>query len=229
MTRLRRDEDGFTLLELLAGMAVGTVVLLAAYGLIDSSGKSHARTRDRVDAVARSRIAMEEITRQLRSQVCVSPTDPSLVEATDDRVQFFGSLAPTGSATGEQVTQFRDIRFIPAERRIVERVHAVTGTPPDITVAAAPTTERTLVAGISRVPGVPVFRYFKYDATYSPNMVQLAPPVSPADRQLTVTIDVTFDSFPEGQADARSNTRVTGRAFMRTADPSDPEHSPKCI
>jgi hypothetical protein len=129
------------------------------------------------------------------------------------------------------VIQMRELEFVEAGSRgsIVERVYPVTGTPPDVTPASTASSVRTLVQGIARVPGTPVFRFYKYDAATSPGVVLLTTPVDVTGRQLTVRVDVSFDSFPEGSDDARLNTVFSGRTFVRTADPTDPEHSPKCI
>lgn len=238
LRRLRSDESGFTLIELVTAMSIGTIVLLAAFGLMDTVAKSQKRTEQRIDAVARGRSALEEITRQLRSQVCVSSTDPALRDTGVDSVAWYGSLAPAQAGYAAPPIELRRLSWVtdpgnPSRGRIVEEVFAGDGTPlPDTTFPgypATPTRSRTLVDGIAKVAGGPLFRFYKYDAANAPQLVELTPPLSASDRQLTVKIAVTFDAYPQGSADARLRTVFAGDAFVRTADPTDPVHSPKCI
>ena len=69
MHRLRR-EDGFTLPELLTTMAIAMIVSLATFTLIEIVMKRSGEVCSRVETTATARTAMDQITRQLRSQVC---------------------------------------------------------------------------------------------------------------------------------------------------------------
>ena len=57
-TRLKSDE-GFTLLELLVAMSIGTVVLMAAFTIMDRSVVVSNEVADRSEALQRGRITME--------------------------------------------------------------------------------------------------------------------------------------------------------------------------
>ncbi len=69
MKRLR-SEAGMTLPELLTAMATAMIVSLAAFSLIDVVMKRSGEVGARVETTASARTAMDQITRQLRSQVC---------------------------------------------------------------------------------------------------------------------------------------------------------------
>ena len=76
LRQLRSDERGFTLPELLIAMAIGLIVLLAAFMLLDRAVSARPGRRP-PGRLQRGRLAMELITRQLRSQVCLGDaTEP---------------------------------------------------------------------------------------------------------------------------------------------------------
>ncbi len=94
-----RDERGFTLPELLTALFVGMIVILACGGLVETVMKRSNETANRVDGVQRGRTAMDYITRELRSQVCATRSDGtvmtaprSLYAATSSSVTFFSQL-----------------------------------------------------------------------------------------------------------------------------------------
>jgi prepilin-type N-terminal cleavage/methylation domain-containing protein len=74
-----RGERGFTLVELLVTITIGTVVMLATFNMLDSSVALTGKTQSRVDATTRGRLAMDVITQQLHSQVCPDSTTPAMV------------------------------------------------------------------------------------------------------------------------------------------------------
>jgi prepilin-type N-terminal cleavage/methylation domain-containing protein len=83
MTRVR-DESGFSLVELVVALAIGTVVLLAAFMLVDASTPLAQRTNDRVDAFQRGRLALDIVGAELRSQVCMPGAIPPIMPTVSD-------------------------------------------------------------------------------------------------------------------------------------------------
>ena len=229
-----RDEGGFTLVELLMASAMGVVIVLGALQLMDFTVKSGRQTTDRVEAVQKGRIAVEQMTRQLRSQVCVSANDPSLIEGTSDRVVWHGSLAGAPTPSGKLELQRRVLEFVPVagdpdRGSITEEVSPVTATTPAITYGPVQST-RTIAQDVARVsPGAPIFRFHKYDKDNSPALIELARPVPTAERALVVRVDLAFHAYPEQRTSDKLRTVFEGQAFVRTADPTDPERSPKCF
>ena len=116
MRRLRAQQ-GFTLPELLVAMTIGLMTAIAAYGVLETTMKQSTRTAGRVNATQRARLAMDTITRQLRSQVCYNATTPALVSASDDAVKFHVDLSD-GSKPIEQ----HEIVYNPTARTFSERV-----------------------------------------------------------------------------------------------------------
>jgi prepilin-type N-terminal cleavage/methylation domain-containing protein len=229
------DEDGFTLTELLAALLVGLVVLLAAYGLLDHAARSRKATSERVEAAATGRLAMERVTQALRSQLCPDDATPALIQGDGDAVTFYGSLGPEPTQSGRLDLQKRRVRFVPAapgadRGRLVEDVYPGTYVPATKTwtFPATPVT-RVIAREIGRsAPGAPIFRYYRYDPADAPAMLELATPLDETGLARTVQIAVAFDAHPDGPADPRRRTVLADRVLARTADPTDPQRSPRC-
>jgi Tfp pilus assembly protein PilV len=67
LTRLCRDERGFTLAETLIVSAGLTVILMAILGLADVANKVAPTERERVHAVRDAEVAVAQMTRELRA------------------------------------------------------------------------------------------------------------------------------------------------------------------
>jgi type II secretory pathway pseudopilin PulG len=232
MTRQLRSQSGMTLVELLAAMTAGIVVLLGAFGLVDVAIKTQKDTEQRISTVAAGRQAMDDITRQLRSQICLDRETVPIIDARPNRVTFYASLAP---ASNGPVYQRRTLEYFPApdgRGRVEETVVTGTGTPPNVGWAAAPV-RRTLLRSARPLAGrTGLFRYHRFEALSAPQMFEVVPDasgsVSESDRRLTVQIDVGFEVLPEPGRSARLATLFENKVYVRTADPTDPTRSPKC-
>ncbi len=67
-------EDGMTLVELLVGMSIMTVVVAAAYSLLFSVQNGVERQIDRQSSVDQARLGVEQIDRELRSAQYMTET-----------------------------------------------------------------------------------------------------------------------------------------------------------
>jgi prepilin-type N-terminal cleavage/methylation domain-containing protein len=92
LRRLRDDESGFSLTELLAAMAVGSFVLWAAMQIFVTGIQSSARVGDRVEAAQRGRLAMDRLTTVLDAQVCLDSTTPPISTGQDQSLTFTANL-----------------------------------------------------------------------------------------------------------------------------------------
>jgi prepilin-type N-terminal cleavage/methylation domain-containing protein len=224
--RLRlRDQRGFTLVELLVSMTIGVAVLLATFAIFDSALLAQGRVDDRTDSIARGRTAMEQIVQQLRSQVCLGPSLPAIEYGDDDEVRFYADLANT--------------TFVP-ERRILtysggaltERDYSgrASGGSPPYTFSATPVRTRVILDRMALATSVPFFTYYSFDGRTPPQPTNELPvPLSDADRAQVVQIRVSFMALPSRASSSSTGEPFEADVFVRTADPSDPEHSPLCI
>lgn len=231
LTRLRRDERGFTLPELLMSVLIGTIVMLAAVNLIDASVRASDEVLDRVDGLGKGRQALEQVTQRVRAQVCPDKNTPALVEGTDNSMTFYTELISSTDASGNPLFAPEGRRISLAGGTLTEEVWNTLASPFANTFNAPPNTSRAMSPAIYTQPGRPFFRYYGFIGN-DPALAELLlqTPLSAADRARVVKIEVAFDSRPT-KRESQSNRIDTGfeaEVFVRTADPSDPEHSPQC-
>ena len=253
VARIRRrlgSERGFTLIELLVAVAVGMVVILATFNLMDASTRASAGIEDRVEALQRGRTAFEQITQRLRSQVCPNTSTPAISYGDDDRVDLNTEMDSIGTAASDDVfdPERRSIRLetetVGAESRtrLNEYVwddYTSTGVQNRKSalidyVGRALEDEPAAANGEGRAVGapVPILRYYAFlgNDPATPALL-LQTPLSATDRARVVKIAVSFDARPGRRRATKNRTDTTfeGDVFVRTADPSDPEHSPQCL
>ena len=230
MTRLR-SQSGVTLIELIVAMTIATMTVLAVFAILDTSIKQSTEVAGRVNATQRARIAMDTITRQLRSQVCYSAIVPAIVSGTDDAVKFHVDLSD--GSTADRAA--RDRLRCDGEDAVTERTWAGTGSP-----LAFPTVTRTrqLVTDIFRSQDkdgnvIPIFRYYAYNTAVPPRPdLRLTTPLSTVDRAQVARIDVGFLALPPGtqgrrlpRAPCRFRTRSTSASRTPTTQHPLP-HAP---
>lgn len=227
--RLRREESGFTLIELLVACSVGTIVLLATFMMLDTSVTLTGKVTDRVDRTSRGRVAMETITRQLRSQVCPAAGVPALIDAQDYSVKFY-AFTKQGQFIPDQV----ELAWDTNTNSIVKRTWVGTTASPNTTWASTANSSTVLtdvkpvfVSGSSGPRG-PVFRYYLAGSS-----TPLTTPLSAANLKAASKVDVRFMTYPLGRGATGASSNVTtlqSEAFSRTADPNglNGTTSPEC-
>lgn len=237
--RLRSEESGFTLVELLAAMSIGLIVLMAAFLLLDRATSVSQELANRQDALQRGRLAMEKIVRDLRSQVCLGDENEPITTAENNKVTFYVDLSD-GSKTIEQ----RTIRYQPPAAAVppapaepgslYEDVYAGAGIYPTLTFTGTPQT-RLLVSGVEPIldNGVPrpILRYYAFRPGGVPGDLELlTAPLVPNDAVRTVLVKVGFVVKPERKAPKNSEkTTLESDIYVRLADPSRPLEGPRCV
>jgi prepilin-type N-terminal cleavage/methylation domain-containing protein len=217
--RRLREERGFTLIELMVSASVGVVLVGAAFGMLDAVVRTFGISGDRVDGSQRGRMAMDSITKKLRSQVCggttLSTFVPSFTSATKDRVTFWSDI---GDGSGKRV---RGLEL--ASGTISEL---------DAPNAATTPTKRELVANVAANNGsgasAGLFRFYAYNPAAANQATTPAPPLyieltgapnlTAADLKRIVRVTVAFTAVPRGgtQADKLASD-FTGDFLSRTA------------
>ena len=252
-----RSEGGFSLVELLATVAVGMIVLLAVGNLLDASGRASAEVQDRVDSVQRGRTSMEQITQKLRSQVCLNASLPALASAAANEMWFYTDLGDHSTAVF--APEARKLRWVPGAAgqngSIVEDVWdtvvlspAAAPTPTgtrDATFGRTPDRTRTIIDNVELAEDIddrdgdgnkteirPLFDYYRFLGVdpATPND-RLTAPLAADQLARVVRIVVSFDARPTRGPKTRNalDTRTETDVFVRTADPTDPDNSPSCL
>ncbi|HEY2601733.1 MAG TPA: prepilin-type N-terminal cleavage/methylation domain-containing protein [Thermoleophilaceae bacterium] len=225
-----RKSDGFTLMELVVAMAIGMVILLAAFTVIDRAFFTNNTIKDREDSLQRGRVVLEQMTRQLRSLVCVNNTN-AVTAATDSSMSFYTYLGdPTLAAT--QLPEWHTLTL--AGGTISEQDYKITSTSP-ITVAATPyRTVKLTNATLAKDPDnptqtLPLFRYYKYDPTQQGTgaLIQLGTPVSPSDQGVLADVKLSFVVSPTGRSSVTpQSTTYSDDVLWRSPDPDKPATVP---
>jgi prepilin-type N-terminal cleavage/methylation domain-containing protein len=224
-----RSQAGFTLPELMVAMSISLMTLLGVLGVLDVSVKQTNAVAGRVNATQRSRIVMDTITRQLRSQVCYNATTPALVSATDDSVRFHADLS-----SGATPIQQRELVFNATTKTIRERTWPGDG----LTPLGFPTMtrDRLLIDDVVRrpAPDAAIFRYYAYNTLSPPQPKVLLPtPLNATDLARVAKIDIGFVTLPPGVKStplkpAASSVTLENEIYVRVADPNDPAPTPTC-
>ena len=231
MSRLR-SQAGVTLPELIVAMSIGMMTLLAVFAVLDTSIKQSNAVAGRVNATQRGRIAMDTITRQLRSQVCFSPVVPALISASNNAVRFHTDLSD-GTRTIEQ----HEIAFDPAANTIIERTWAGVNNAGVVTFPNLTRNRQILSEVTTRpAPNAAIFRYYAYNTppvtvpvTAPRPSVLLPTPLNATDLARVARIDVGFITLPpNARPSPAASVTLQNEIYVRVADPNDPAPTPTC-
>ena len=222
-----RSERGFTLIELLVTVLIGMLTLMIVVELVDVSQGASSRVQSRVDGTQRGRVAMEQVTQALRSQVCLGSTPP-VIAGDDDSVTVYVDME-------DEVYRPQQRRIHVTDGDLWEETFVGTGDPPDMTYPASPTSTRVVLEGIKRYQDpttVPYFRFFAYDASDPARPDELLPtPLSPSDIPRVVRVETAFSVAGVNSQDARVDTNFKNGVTTRLANPMDPDptkRGPQC-
>jgi prepilin-type N-terminal cleavage/methylation domain-containing protein len=229
-----RAERGLTLPELLVAMAIGLATIAAVLGLITFTMQRTGATRDRIQATQAGRIAMDRMTRDLRSQVCRDATTPAIAAASSTAVTFYVDLT-SGALPQPQRVQRRVIRYDAATRRLIQDVYRPTGATP-IAFPANPSVTSVLASNV--VPAsatTPLFAYYAYTqpaaGTIATLTVPVTSPTTTAQLGSIARIDINF-AVLAGRATtlaaAPASLTLSDQVTVRSADPNDRNPRPAC-
>jgi prepilin-type N-terminal cleavage/methylation domain-containing protein len=221
--RRARTQGGFTVVELLVAMAVLGIVAVGAMTLIEVVMRQGRGVVDRTEAAQRGRLVLDQMTRQIRSQVCPDATTKGLIEAGPNSLTFYADLTAGGNSPRKRMLEYQ-----PTSRRIVERVYQPDGT----TVARWAVLLENVVP---EQPGAPIFAYSAYPQNPAPGTeiapteaLTGAPNLSAAQVARIAVVAVSFSVRPHGATGDRFNTQLTDQVVLRNADPNATNNTPTC-
>ena len=238
--RLRAEDHGFSLVELLAAMAIGGIILTACMNVFIAGVRGTTEIQNRVDDAGRARYALDRVVRLLDSQVCYVATGsdvgqpPVFASSTSNAATF---LADLGGASG--TPNKYTVTYVPASGstpgRLTVDTYSYNTTTKAWTTKVGPTS--TLVSDVvqAKEGGVaqPVFSYYTYVASSptDPSLignVSTAPasvPLSAADAPTVVKVGVQFATVSSSShVDNAQHGWVKGSGTLSTfnADPTAP-------
>jgi prepilin-type N-terminal cleavage/methylation domain-containing protein len=248
MTRLR-SERGMTLPEVLVTITIALVISIATFTLVDVTMRRSGEITARVDGVQRGRVAMDTVTRQLRSQICLGSAPARAVTAGTATSMTFYAYMGDPSTKASQVSATATPTPIIAERRsltlegtrLIERRWIGTPAPAvavGFTFTTLPSMTRDLLAPVELVtPTIAgetpaLFRYYALDpATSEPNRQLFPSATGLTDQQLReiVRIQVRYRALPSvKRGDGRAASEFINDVSSRSVDPNDPDKLIPC-
>ena len=216
MTRIT-EERGFTLVEVLVATVIGIVVLLACNALLDSSVTLTGQTQDRVDSTARARPALEQMARELRSQVCPSAGSAAITYADANSVTFY-SFVGSGTFTPQQVK----LSYSSTSQSVIESDYVNGSTWPTLNFPSTPTRTNTLLQNVVPESGTPIFSYFTFPSSGSVSATQqlTSTPLSASDLQSVARISIHFVARANNRSDNQQSTDMQSDVYIPTWNPN---------
>jgi prepilin-type N-terminal cleavage/methylation domain-containing protein len=171
-------EQGYTLVELLVAMALGLIVSLAAFSVLEFTTNDVTRVNNRAHVDQTGRVALEKIILQLHSACVAVTVNPVLPKSTGTAIKFISETSPL-NAHEEPLSELATVRlheiiYTPAgsgkEGTLTEKSWPSYGTTPEYTFknTTETPTERKLLTGVTESVSektgekIPVFQYFRY-------------------------------------------------------------------
>lgn len=211
-------EQGFTLIELLIAITIGLLVIGTGITVLVAATRQSDAAQRRTDGTQRATVAMDAVTRELRSQTCYRatgyPVGP-LVAGSDTSVTFYVDFATTSGATAPQRRQLT----LDTATDTLRETRWVTGAgQPDPTGTGTAVT-RVLARAIDVPSTGKLFTYYEFGATSKVADAPLPAPLSAADLPTVARIGVTLVGNPTGITDGTRATPLDGDVFVRLTDP----------
>lgn len=159
-SRLRRDERGFTLIEVMVAMVVGLVVIGALFAILEVSLKQTARLTDRVQSQQLGSGAMAKIIDPMRSGCISREATPVMEGSTPSKLIF--TTAFSESTTPEPKEVFKETVEYSGHKLTSTTQPASSGSWPNYTFSGSST--KAVIAENVYMPSgrEGPFRYFKY-------------------------------------------------------------------
>jgi hypothetical protein len=236
MSKLR-GQDGFTVMEVLMAITVGFVVLATTLGLLESSVRLNTGVMAKTDAMQRGRLAMDIVTQQLRSQVCLDYTNSAVIAGSDENnVKFYADFTEAGTTPVKRLLTFdKTTGKISA---FEYRVPAGTPTPPPVSAyPSTPTRSNLVLDAIApqyddvAKKDVPFLRYYAYQETGGVLRAdqELLPPLDAAEAARVARIEVSFFARPTRSKDDTKGVNLSDQVMARHADPNLTVPDPNCV
>jgi prepilin-type N-terminal cleavage/methylation domain-containing protein len=228
--RLLADEQGFSLMELVVAMAIGSIVLTTLLGVFMNGMSNTTGVTDRIEATQRARIATDRVTTLLQGQVCVDGNSP-ITDAQATSVTFTANI---GDVLANPV-RYR-FRYDTVTKTLWEDDFVPTMVNGAANFPAGATRSRVLISNVEPVSGAPFngafFTYYAFDTATGlvDSSAPLPAPLTSPDAQRVVRVGTGMVAVPErtkASTDPRATT-ITGQAIVGSADPANPNKGPKC-
>jgi hypothetical protein len=242
--RRLRDEAGMTLMEVLTACTIGMIVLGAMFAMLDTTVRLNTGVMSKTDAMQRGRQAMDVITQELRSQVCLNNlNNPAVLKgAKSDSVTFYSDFS---EGDGAEAPEKRTLTFNRTTGDVTSAIYDATKlkpgpndfhTTPSRTFMRLENTSQQLNPQ-DPAKKLPYLRYFAYQTVGNPPhpepTLELVPNATngldAAQAARVARIEITFTSRPTGAKDSKKGVNLSDQIVARHADPNLSVPDPKCV
>jgi len=231
MTRMR-SEDGFTIMEVLTAAIIGFIVLAGTLGLLESSLRLNSGVIAKTDAMQRGRLAMDVVTQQLRSQVCLDgstfaddiPVSAIVAGSNANAVTFYLDFTNTGERPKRRTLTFDTVsKSIKTTTWDSTKDRPAPGDFP-----ATPSATNVLLENVvpqrnkENTADIPFLRYYAYTLVGGRPRAELllATPLSQTDADRVARIDVSFFALPTRSKDRKQGVNLADQVMARHSDPN---------
>jgi prepilin-type N-terminal cleavage/methylation domain-containing protein len=254
--RVIHAELGFTLIELIVAMALGTFVSLAGLSFLIFTTNDVSRISERVHVDQTARVALERVMLRLHT-ACVAPSvEPVQVKSNENTLKF---ISESGEKSELSEIKLHEIIFAkPSGTKkgtLVEKIYepskATNTGSSQYTFKTTPMSTITLLTGIknseSSGEAIPVFRYYRYykasdplptGYTTTPYQLLYPNPLSNTvmenqeEAKYVAKVTVSFTAVPEGTEPVTFNhdraVPLEDSAVFRLATASETQRNEPC-
>lgn len=159
IARRLSEQRGFTLVELLVGMAAGLVVATGLFTILDVTLRQTTRTFSRVDATQRARTTLDTIGNEMHSACVEDQVRPVKTGSAANSVTFVSQYGNAVNVT----PIFHKITFDSAAG-LSDTTYTAAGDPPNWTLGSSLQTTQ-LLTNVAQSGSTPVFQYYSSSAS----------------------------------------------------------------
>jgi len=242
---LARDESGLTLLEILASLAVMSVVFGATLSVLDVF-QTHSRFDQlRAEAQDNARSTIDALARQLRNGAAPSTLTPGALEKAGSYSIVFQTIEASGGVKGANLSNAIRVRYclntsVPGDEVLWKQTETweTASAPPLPTLTTCPdnidyqTSTQVVQHIVNRIGGQkrPLFSYgpaawssVSQITSVAPNIfIDLNPGHAPGETQLQSTIDLRNENQPP-EASFTAVELGSGVVQLNASQSTDPD------
>jgi hypothetical protein len=111
LRRIAREQAGYSLVELLVVSAMAPLLLGATLLVFNSFERNAARTAITADAQARTRVNVDQLSKELRNLASPTPELPQAIDSAAPYDLVFQTVGPSAFVNGQNTANIRRVRW----------------------------------------------------------------------------------------------------------------------
>lgn len=215
-----RGEGGFTLVELMVAITIGLATTASAVSLLTSATRRSDEAQRRSEATQRAQVALDTITKDLRSQVCLRPANVTplapVAAASATSVSFFVDFSRSASTDAGSTPERRTLTLDSSGTLREQIWTTVNATGAGVGTAQTRVLGTDLAGGFA---GNAVFQYYGFNTTTGAADTALSAPLDATALATVARISVSIKGQPRGTKDGTRETPLVDDVFVRLVDP----------